>query len=219
MCKNAEVASAEPTFEEAVKSLTDMIDRAPRHREIYLRLLSLCAQRQSLHKVEREVEKMPEFPLAAQTPYRLIRTLANAGGLCWLELGKDGELLSQDEKAGLSADEIEDLTFEYAVVTTLVGEQVADDLAPEKRLRSLMGGAAGYLDAYVDVLGFCQQSRSFNEVESFLRTCKSASAMGSGSQAPHPSYFVDMLERAGGLVWNNGWKTTSVGEKLLQTFA
>ena len=127
-------ASAEATFEEAVAALTETVNRAPLHREIFLKLLAFCTAQRTLAEAEEAARACPEFSSVAQSPYRLIRTLVHAGGLYWLELDETGRPLTPQAKAGLTPDEIEDATFAYAVVTTPVGEQVAEDLAPEKRL-------------------------------------------------------------------------------------
>ena len=130
-------ASAEATFEEAVAALTETVSRAPLHREIFLKLLAFCTTQRTLAEAEEAARACPEFSSVAQSPYRLIRTLVHAGGLYWLELDETGRPLTPQAKAGLTPDEIEDATFAYAVVTTPVGEQVAEDLAPEKRLQRL----------------------------------------------------------------------------------
>ena len=130
-------ASAEATFEEAVAALTETVNRAPLHREIFLKLLAFCTTQRTLAEAEEAARACPEFSSVAQSPYRLIRTLVHAGGLYWLELDETGRPLTPQAKAGLTPDEIEDATFAYAVVTTPVGEQVAEDLAPEKRLQRL----------------------------------------------------------------------------------
>ena len=124
-------ASAEATFEEAVAALTETVSRAPLHREIFLKLLAFCTTQRTLAEAEEAARACPEFSSVAQSPYRLIRTLVHAGGLYWLELDETGRPLTPQAKAGLTPDEIEDATFAYAVVTTPVGEQVAEDLAPE----------------------------------------------------------------------------------------
>ena len=119
-------ASAEATFEEAVAALTETVNRAPLHREIFLKLLAFCTTQRTLAEAEEAARACPEFSSVAQSPYRLIRTLVHAGGLYWLELDETGRPLTPQAKAGLTPDEIEDATFAYAVVTTPVGEQVAE---------------------------------------------------------------------------------------------
>ena len=211
-------ASAEATFEEAVAALTETVNRAPLHREIFLKLLAFCTTQRTLAEAEEAARACPEFSSVAQSPYRLIRTLVHAGGLYWLELDETGRPLTPQAKAGLTPDEIEDATFAYAVVTTPVGEQVADgDLAPEKRLQRLFDLVPQRLTTYLDLMDFCREQRTFKEIEALLRTRPAAAfASTTSSQPLQPSFFVDALERSGGLAWNDGWKITERGMKVLQ---
>lgn len=210
-------ATAETTFEEAVAALTETVNRAPLHREVFLKLLSFCTTQRSLAEAEDAARACPEFSSVAQSPYRLIRTLVHAGGLYWLELDENGRPLTPAAKEGLSPDEIEDATFSYAVVTTPVGEQVADDLAPEKRLRHLFDLVPQRLTTYLDLMDFCRDRRTFKEIEALLRTRPAAAFASTSSNQPlQPSFFVDALERSGGLAWNDGWKITERGMKILQ---
>ena len=206
-------------FEHAVARLAKTVNQAPLHREIFLRLIEFCKSRQSLANAEQAVAAMPEFATVSQSPYRLIRTLVDAEGLYWIEIGKDGTVLTPSDKAGLTDDEIQDITFEYAVKATPVGEQVADDLTPEKRLGDLFAHAPGRVKAFKDVMGFCRESRTFAEINAFLRARSGDTLATTSSQTLNPSYYVDMLERAGVLVWNQGWKLTGRGAKALQVIA
>ena len=206
-------ASAEATFEEAVAALTETVNRAPLHREIFLKLLAFCTTQRMLAEAEEAARACPEFSSVAQSPYRLIRTLVHAGGLYWLELDETGRPLTPQAKAGLTPDEIEDATL----VTTPVGEQVAEDLAPEKRLRRLFDLVPQRLTTYLDLMDFCREQRTFKEIEALLRTRPAAAfASTTSSQPLQPSFFVDALERSGGLAWNDGWKITERGMKVLQ---
>ena len=210
-------ASAEATFEEAVAALTETVNRAPLHREIFLKLLAFCTTQRTLAEAEEAARACPEFSSVAQSPYRLIRTLVHAGGLYWLELDETGTPLTLQFKAGLTPDEIEDATFAYAVVTTPVGEQVADDLAPEKRLRRLFDLVPQRMGTYLDLMDFCREQRTFKEIEALLRARPATTFASTASSQPlQPSFFVDALERSGGLAWNDGWKITERGMKILQ---
>lgn len=217
---DAALLHAEPecSVDEQVETLAAMVQRNPSHREIYIRLLGYCAERRLLFETEEEVSGYPEFVHAAQSPYRLIRNVVEAGGLCWLELDEAGAVIDSAHKEGLSFDEIDDLIDQFALEVTEAGRIVAERLSPERRLGDLVDRFPRRVDAYLDVLGFCDEPRSFAEVEIFLKNndvMKFATHPGDGKPL-HPSVFVDTLERAGGLVWDNGWKTTRRGRGLLE---
>ena len=102
------------------------------------------------------------------------------------------------------------------MLTTVVGEQVREDLAPERRLESLFEEQPHRTEVYLDVMDFCRTPRAYQEVCDLLqgRDVLSLTRNADG-QLLQPSFFVDMLERSGGLVWKGGWKVTKQGEALL----
>lgn len=217
----AKAASEEElTFEEAVADLSTAVTAMPRLREMYLKLLEFCQVRRSLEEAEREIEGYPEFPYGAQPPYRLIRTMVDHGGLEWIELSENGTVVTSEDKAGLTDDEADDLVAGFAVLTTAVGEQVREDFAPERRLRSLFEEHPHRTEAYLDVMDFCRKPRAYQEVRDLLQGRDVLSLTRNADGQPlQPSFFVDMLERSGGLVWNGGWKVTKQGEALLSRMA
>ena len=108
----------------------------------------------------------------------------------------------------------------FAVLTTAVGEQVREDFAPERRLRSLFEEHPHRTEAYLDVMDFCRKPRAYQEVRDLLQGRDVLSLTRNADGQPlQPSFFVDMLERSGGLVWNGGWKVTKQGEALLSRMA
>lgn len=214
--KTNESINTEATFEEAVTSLIETIDRAPLHREIFLKILNYCTCQRDLSEVENTVTSYPEFTSVAQSPYRLIRTLVDAGGLHWLNLDENGNTLASQATLELTTDEIDELTFSYAIITTPVGEQVADELSPEKRLNKLFDAVPQRLSTYLDVMDYCREKHSFKEIEDFLRGRAGDAFSSVVSRQPlKPSFFVDTLERSGGLVWDDGWKITERGLHVL----
>ncbi len=201
------------TFEEAVAKLQGTVTASPQHREIYLSLLEFCVERRSLEEAETFVEGLPEFSSAAQPPYRLVRTMVDASGLAWIELSESGGVVLPGDKAGLTEDEVDDLVASFAVETTPVGEQVRDELSPERRMKKLLDEVPGRLGTYRNVMEFCREPRTYQEVHDLLGSAPSVA--GVDGQPLQPSFFLDMLERAGGLKWNNGWKATKGGVELL----
>lgn len=74
------------------------------------------------------------------------------------------------------------------------------------------------LGAYLDVIDFCTIPRSYKEVDTLLRAGDALRAsVASNSQPLQPSFFLDMLERNGGLVWKDGWIATGKGKELAKT--
>lgn len=60
--------------------LKAVVEQVPRHREMFIRLLTFCKQRRTLEEAETQIASYPEYPQAAQSPYHLIMTMVNEGG-------------------------------------------------------------------------------------------------------------------------------------------
>ena len=200
-------APCEQDGPDALDNLKAAIVRVPRHRELFVRMLGFCQKR--------EVASYPEFSAAAQTPYHLIMTMVNCGGLRWIELDASGIEMSEERKEGLSEDEIDDLIDAFAVQTTDIGRQAEEELSPNKRLSQLFSAVPTRLTGFLDVIDFCDVPRTFREVDALLRDTEALQAgVLTGQQPLQSSYYLDMLERAGGLVWKDGWEATREGARL-----
>lgn len=216
--KDCDTQAIAQTPEDAKARLKAVVEQVPRHRGMFIRLLTFCKQRRTLEEAETQIASYPEYPQAAQSPYHLIMTMVNEGGLRWIELDAQGQELTDERKAGLTEDEIDDIIDVFAVQTTEIGEDVAQELSPESRLRALFDKVPQRLGAYLDVIDFCTIPRSYKEVDTLLRVGDALRAsVASNSQPLQPSFFLDMLERNGGLVWKDGWIATGKGKELAKT--
>ncbi len=195
-----------------VEALLDLIEHEPRARELYVRTLELCKERRDLPEVEHAIQGWPQFALAARSPYALVRDLVELGGLDWVELDDEGLEVTPERKEGLTPDEADDLVAGYAVQTTADGADAAEQMAPASRLERLCAAQPERSWAFAEVLGFCEEPRSYAEVAEHLRACGATDSLrATNGQALQPSYFLDMLERAGALVWDGAWKAQEAG--------
>jgi hypothetical protein len=212
------VAAGESPPEDPVDRVIAAVTKQPLHREIHYRTLGFCRERRPLNEVEEEIATCPEFKCATQNPYRLISFLADAGGLDRLELDDDGRIVTEERKAGLSDDEIDDLVAGYAYVTTGAGAAAFDELDPRKRISELLGAMSEHTDTLAEVLEFCETSRTYKEIEDLLESSGlDWSGAESDETAVHPSFFVSTLERVGALAWNDGWLATDEGRAMLES--
>lgn len=216
-----EEAEEEPdeavSFDGRVEAILHLVNAAPLHREIYVKLLGFCTQRRTLGEAEDEVGGYPEFPQAALSNYRLVRNLVDAGALDWIELDADGEPLAEERKAGLSPDEADDLVADFAVETNEAGAAAAERMRPERRLEELLDREPQRSGALLDVLTFCQEPHSLGQIADFFEQGGFLDNLRAATGQPlQPSFFVDMLERAGVIEWQGSWRITAGGRFALE---
>lgn len=73
-------------------------------------------------------------------------------------------------------------------------------------------------DVYRELLEFtAAKPRTYHDIAELLRDRPVLETVIGGTRhTMQPSVFVDKLERAGALVWNEGWRLTEEGEAFLQ---
>jgi hypothetical protein len=212
-----DVRSALATPEDGV---VEAVRKQPLHREILFRTLRFCERPRALQEVESEIASYPEFADCAQDQYHLIGRLVAAGGLEQRDLDVDGGIVTEDSKAGLTEDEIDDLVVSFALVTTAAGVAAAEQLDPRRRIGELLGGEPELVPAYVQVLELCREPRAYSEIEESLGASGIAEgALGFDGEEIHPSYYVSALERVGALVWKDAWTVSDAGRALLTSIA
>lgn len=206
-------------FEEQVAEVRAVVNGKASHREILRKILAYCIELRELGDIERTVQAYPEFAYAAQNPYRLIAYLVDGGGLEQVDLDEYGDIVTDERKQGLSEDEVDDLVLTYGFATTAAGRVVADEMAPRKRIDKLLSHMPERFDAYVDLLDFCREPKSMTAIDNLFggRDLSHLKSLNTGSTvAIKPSAFVDKLERAGGIVWKDGWVLTDEGKTFLE---
>ena len=213
-------ACVTPGSDRALAGLDALLRGAPLHREIYVRLLEFCKECRALTEAEDAVRSWPQARQIAQSPYRLIRNLVDEGGLDWIELDNAGVRLTAERTVGLSSEEAEDLVASYAVETTAVGADAAEAWSPQRRLDDLVANAPERSEAFAEVLALCGTPQRLASIEALLeRTGFLDTLRAVNGQPLKPSYFVDALERAGGLEWDGAWRTTDAGRRLMGLLA
>ena len=206
----------ERPFEERLYDLERAVVRQPLHREILYRTLAFCETGRLLREVEEEIESYPEFQHAVQDQYHLALVLERAGGLERIELDEDGEVVTADRKAGLSEDEVDDLVYDVRFETTELGREFVSRHTPKARLEELLDLVPARRSTYVEVLEFCEEPRSYDEVKKLLEGRDVLHAGEDGTRQPiQPSVFLDKLERAGAVVWDGAWRLTEGGKDFL----
>lgn len=208
-------------FGEARQRLLEKLKCRPLRKEILRRTLVLCQTQRDFTEAEEQIQAFPEFPYCNQSPYRFIKILEDGGGLVRLNLDAEGEFITKERVEGLTEDEIDDLIESYALETTDVGKSVADELAPQRRLKKSFAMFPDRSEIYKELLSFTKiKPRSYTDIEALFKGRNFSSFRTIGAEkhvAIKPSVFVDNMEKAGGIVWNkDGWTITREGEEFLK---
>jgi hypothetical protein len=214
-----EAAPIELSFDEYVEQVRDTLRRNPLNREILYRILKYCErERRQLPDLEERIASYPEFKQATQPPYFLIMWLVEAGGLAMFEIDAEGAVVTDERKEGLDENEIDDLVEGWAFETNEVGRAIVREFDPQHRLINLLNIVPERYKTFVEVLSFLENRRPFADVDSLLRGRDILSfGLAPGDRPMQPSVFIDKLEAAGGIFWNDGWQITTEGKELLET--
>lgn len=217
---SAEMASVEGVAAEAsVDAVVTEVCKSDRYREILYKLLLFCrGEGHTRTQAERYVAGLPEDRNALQEPCVLVRIVVDAGGIESFPLDVSGSVIPVGVLESMTADEREDATCDYLLVTSLAGQAAIDLLAPYARLRAKLSEKPRRYETYLAVLGFCRDPRSLSDVgRLFEENPDLVRDTSADSQRLSPDYYLSELERAGGLVWDGAWKTTEAGEELVET--
>lgn len=215
---NAEgLAEEGESLEDAMASLAYTVHRQPLNREVMYAILSLCTDECEVGFVEESVLAMPEYGQATQNPFRLISFLVTHGGLRLVQRDEDGLTIDEVRKAGLSEDELDDLTATEHVVTTEAGRGLLELAAPVRRMGLLLQSAPEREDTYRELLEFIDAEQpSYGKIKGLLEGREILRVFLDGHWTDmQPSVFLDKLEGAGMIRWNEGWCLTEEGRNVL----
>lgn len=211
-------AADELTFEEKLAALNRTVMRHPLNREILYWALAFCETERPLREAEDFIAALPQFATCTQNQYYLLMSLVRAHGLALIERDEAGREVSLDQKEGLTEDEIDDLVAAISFKTTEVGAYFVEYNRPQARLVDLMHLAPERADTYIELLEFVDGApRPYGQIEALLSGRPVLETVIDGNrETMQPSVFVDKLERAGALVWKDGWTLTEEGREFLR---
>lgn len=214
--RSVEKAVEKLTLDEKIQKLDRFIHFEPLIREIDYKILTYCLKRRNLSDIEERIAQYPEFKAAPRDQYSLITELVEQQGLEFFELDEAGNVVLESDKAGLSENEIDDLVVDFAYQTTEAGKVISEQYNPQRRMLELFETVPQRYETYIEILAFLQDRHSFAEVDSLLRGRETSFAeQGEHTQTVQSSVFIDKLERAGGVFFNEGWHITEAGREVL----
>ncbi|MBR2835888.1 MAG: hypothetical protein IKE43_09325 [Coriobacteriales bacterium] len=206
-------------FARQVARLTESVTKQSLHREIFYKTLVFCQESHLLREIEDKIATFAEFKHAAASQYHFIKVLEEAGGLERFELDQEGEVITPEQKEGLTEDEIDDLVYDYAFMTTNAGTAVVEQHTPRARIIELLGLVPERKDAYIELMDFVSdEPRTYNEISQLFQGRDVLYRLDADGepQKMQPSVFVDKLEAAGGIEYRDGWVLTEEGRDFLE---
>lgn len=210
--------AAELTFEEKLAELNRTVMRHPLNREILYKTLAFCAEERPLREAEDFIAALPQFERATQNQFYMLMSLVRSYGLDMIERDEEGNRVLPEQKDGLSEDEVDDLVAEISFKSTDVGDWFVDYNKPSARLVDLLHLVPERTDTYIELLEFVEAApRPYGQIEELLLGSSALQTVIDGRvETMQPSVFVDKLERAGALVWKEGWTLTEEGREFLE---
>jgi hypothetical protein len=212
----AKQSAKELTIEEQIDELTKFISHEPLIREIDYKILEYCTTRKGLFDIEEQIATYPEFKSAPRDQYSLLMELVHHHGLEFFELDMSNNVISEEDKQGLSENEIDDLIVGFAFQTTTAGKAVVRDFNPTQRLQKLIEAKPNRQLGYVTILDFLREKHSFADVDLLLRERDILGhEFGIDGQVVQSSVYIDKLERAGAVFFDGGWQATEAGVQFI----
>lgn len=173
---------------EASNKVLQRIAAEPDYRIVLYKILEYCNLARPSSDVERTILSFPEMKGAMHSPQLLLSWLEDAGGI---------EHLAAEKSEGMWC-------------TTPAGRNAVRLESYEKRMGGLLVQEPIYEDIYLQVLQACLSPKSRMEIEILLNGNPVLK-----EPKVYPSFFIQSLELAGGLVWDEKWKTTLAGKNFL----
>ena len=204
-----------PTVQEAADAILTCIGSQGELREILYKTLVFCRETRSFSAAEQYIAQLDEITYGhvIQTPYSCISMLVHVGGLEKIPVDDRGNCIEAQRLENLDADEADDLIDSWCLKTTRSGLYVCELLDPARRLTAQLALKPYRRATYLRILEFCaQQPRSLDDIKQLFKEDKTLVLdYVTAHQKLSPDYYVDRLEKAGGLIWKGAWITTPAG--------
>ena len=207
--------------EARLNATRECLTRRDNYTPILRGLLDFCAEERSYEEIEEYLPTIPEFRLGGQSPRRYVYFLLRTGALDEIELGEDGEPVTQGMKdaavaEGLDPEDVDTLIFDWRVVTTEVGTQIAEEFTPQNRIKKILAEYPDREANFMKLLKFCRTKRDFGQLEDYFRANASVIIDESTRLPLQIGSYVNKLGEVGALRWTDGWAITPEGEKVLE---
>lgn len=212
---NAPAMPIEAPTAPTAASIEAALTREPAKRELYLAALAFAdkqPERVGRFALEAVIDEQPQRSAFFQPAGALVDALVSFGAL--------DEQLPEPEFDEDTEEEFADMSRATYGLTEAGAEAFAA-LSPALRLDALLERETGRKEGFVALMNFCvDQKRTRREIDELLNAACAAekNERHVAGMALYPSYYVDCLEKAGALTWQNGWTTTEEARAYLAVF-
>ena len=207
------------SFEEQVDKCLCSVGNQQCLRELLLRLLGYCAEQRTRAQAEDFVANCDEYVYShvIQSPTTIVSIMVKNCGLEQTDVDAEGKPVTDELRADLTADELDDLIIDTLFETTAAGKAVLDMLQPAKRFEAQLNKNRGRIDTFYAILDYCaQEPRKFPQIKEFYtQHDEFEKSTALDSQQLACDFYVDKLEAAGMLVWKGQWEVTQAGKEAL----
>lgn len=175
-------------LESAAAEVLQRVSSEPALRVVLYKILAFCEAARPFAEIEREILSFPEMKAALQSPQTLLSWLAQAGGI---------EPVAAEEEVP-------------AWRTTPAGRTVVRSECPGNRLARLLAQNPVYRNVSLEILRSCVAPKTRDEIEAMLQGNPVLE-----NPKVYASFFIEALEQAGGLEWDEKWRTTQAGKEVV----
>ncbi len=181
-------ARAEESNAKTSSTLLERITAEPAYRVALFKMLEFCMSSHSATEIAERVSSFPEMQAAFHSPEILLSWMIQAGGIERMQTEQEGERWK----------------------TTEAGSKVLENCAPAKLLGEMFSREPLYHNSYKLILKYCETPRTTAEIDAFVEANQDL-----GDGMPRAMFFIQSLEKSGGLEWVGKWHTTVFGQRLL----
>lgn len=198
----------------------DLIEHNPLLKQSLLNILSICKQHPNTERSEFETLAAPALegqalPHSVTTIVDvLLRNDALEEKVLVNGVVYDGTLHDVQTDANIS----DDAQVERYLSITETGEELLTEYAPHKKLNELLAEKPHHAPVYYAMLEACNRDsgRDRSTLENTIDALPQlAPNPATGEKTIYPQYFIDSLETAGGIAWQDQWHTTEAGRAVM----
>ncbi|MGV8084363.1 MAG: hypothetical protein AB2L09_12130 [Coriobacteriia bacterium] len=168
------------------------------------KLLKYCKTPRSAEEIHCQAAGYSELKVGIYTPGMLVDWAEKAGLV--VALSEENDEANNNPSQAESTEQSPGFVWQ----TTSVGLNFMEAEEPFQRLDKLITSSLGLERLYRGLLDYCLVPRKLMEIEEWMKG-DSENVCVLERHNVHPAFLIDQMERAGGLEFDGGWRTTEQG--------